>query len=910
MISIKTWLDIERIFKENTFNYTELPENIARIDCFYEAIEIAVVSESSKDSVKILLKEWFQKWFDEENNFFYSEINLATIPVEFYIEDKTPVNELFARPFFREIEYLKESEKDERITQELFPKTNFENTNIIAFHSFKGGVSRTTHLAGYLFELIQQTKTSKGKVLVIDADLEAPGLTYWHDKEGLLSNVSLVDYLEAYNYPPAELEETVKFFAEELKKSPHQLGFYFLPAFSNEEQLLSMRILPQHIAKNINNRWEYSEAIYQLARALGAEFVLIDLRAGLTELSSPILFDPRIERYLVTTISEQSIRGTQLILKKLAHFSPTLEQIESEQYDDPKVIISMVKTDFKDKKTTVLDDAYQGLLESYCLDKDFEDRQTRLQIEYTDYHDELASISSWQDAKEKLNKARSISDWANNAIKRILPSANTSPNNGGLSQVEKLKDICQQYEFAEQGKSNDLLITQSLRHLAESHTEKLPQVVCVGAKGAGKTFNYIQLSRFKKWHEFLKKINPDFSQKEDIYIFPVLQSNYVAAEASNIINEARKASGISFDLGDTKEQIFKFISKNINDEFEWRKFWINLIYSLFSGNNFSINKLKEDLKFSAINIILKEKNLRVILLFDGLEEVFNNISKSDVQKKAVQTLIQLPNEINSELIDANFGMIIFLRRDFLRYAITQNTDQFEKLYEIYKLSWDMTSFLQLVYWICAQIEIIGASKDININELDSEYIKKELKKLWGGKLGGERQPYTITWVYAVLTDFKARIQARDVIRLLRYSAEETLKACNNPYKNPKTQRTLQETWSDRLLFPEAIRQSLVPCSKDKIKEIKEEYPSLKDWADKIDKLPSEKRKIPFTLEQIESDKDTIKMLIEIGAVYEDRDKEGVESYYIPEIFRAGLGFTYANRAKPRILTLMRKITGE
>ncbi|GEM_PF-6696498 len=64
------------------------------------------------------------------------------------------------------------------------------------------------------------------------------------------------------------------------------------------------------------------QAFEELAKALGTSFVLIDLRAGLSELASPLLFDPRLERYLVTTLSEQSVSGTCLVLKSLASMMP------------------------------------------------------------------------------------------------------------------------------------------------------------------------------------------------------------------------------------------------------------------------------------------------------------------------------------------------------------------------------------------------------------------------------------------------------------------------------------------------------------------------------------------------------------------------------------------------------------
>ena len=64
----------------------------------------------------------------------------------------------------------------------------------------------------------------------------------------------------------------------------------------------------------------------------------------------------------------------------------------------------------------------------------------------------------------------------------------------------------------------------------------------IGAKGAGKTFYYIQLSRFKYWENFIARINntePESNQKT--YIFPLLQSGKLQDSARNIINQARES---------------------------------------------------------------------------------------------------------------------------------------------------------------------------------------------------------------------------------------------------------------------------------------------------------------------------------------------------------------------------------
>ena len=50
--------------------------------------------------------------------------------------------------------------------------------------------------------------------------------------------------------------------------------------------------------------------------------VLVDLRAGLSEFSAPLLFDPRVKKYLVTSTSYQSVRGTEIVLHQLSKGLP------------------------------------------------------------------------------------------------------------------------------------------------------------------------------------------------------------------------------------------------------------------------------------------------------------------------------------------------------------------------------------------------------------------------------------------------------------------------------------------------------------------------------------------------------------------------------------------------------------
>jgi MinD-like ATPase involved in chromosome partitioning or flagellar assembly len=909
---LKNFIDVKRVFKEKTANFTKIPSNILRINCFYEGVEIAISQPSQKNPVISLLKDWFGTWLDEKRPAILLDINDAVLPIEF-IEDETRKYEnQLNRPFWHENAY-RQSNSDQANQPVLLPTKSFDSLKMAVFHSFKGGMGCTTHLVAYLLALLELAKELKPEVniLVIDADLEAPGLSYWQCQENLEPSVSLIDFLETYHYPPTNREAVIACYAKELKRTQHPLGFYLLPAFLTEGQLLDLEVLPEHLIRDSDDMWEYSQAFAELALALEASFVLIDLRAGLSELTSPLLFDPRLERYLVTTLSEQSVSGTCLVLDLLARMMP-----EEGKYLDPIVVISMIPPELV--TSSIYTENTQRLLASYSDRITTDDILPRLQVEETHFAQELLLLSGWNDARQKLagtSMMKRAKQWAKEALFTIEVSSSSSTNTQYATQsepleaVERLNEFCKKYEYAENSESDALLITEPLRNLAKNHTDKLPQVVSIGAKGAGKTFNYLQLVNSKRWYKFLQKISIPPEKHHNAFIVPLWQSKNLAAATQESLRQAREVflqtvnNSNSWSLNQLTDEITAKLSQNLT-ELEWRIFWIDTLGKLINNSYTSTpqaNSPTPTSKLTEIDAYLKRKNWQVIFLFDGLEERFPEVAKESAQRSALQALLELPNYLN-EIRQANLGVIIFLRRDLVRYVIPQNVGQFERRYEAYDLSWNFKSFLQLVYWICAQINVIGAT-DNQVYELATEDLRQQLELFWGKRLGTDasKDAYTVRWIYAALTDFKGKLQARDIVRLLSLAAEYTL---NN--------REILEKWQPtRLLPPVAIRKSIAGCSEKKVEEANNEYPeAFKTWVSELLKLDQEQRQIPFNPQDFAMEPSTIEILQNLGVIYEDTKAEGKARFYIPEIFRAGLGFEHAGTARPRIIALKRQILKE
>ena len=795
-----TWLDVKRVIRERTAYGKRLPDGIVRIGCYSDALEIGVRHPEQIEESSRVLKEWFGEWYQEQQSFIQLDFGNAILPVEFIPgEDGTDV-EIAVRPFWEEIAYV-ESEPEggaEGVVSARLPKAfPGDGPRLVSFYSFKGGVGRTLHLTAFLFALLDRAKDLglPTTVLVIDADLEAPGLTYWNRRQKQQPSVSFLEFLELYQYSPPDLDEMFSLFAREVKKAPKTEGrstWYFLPACLNDLQLLDTPVLPEHLARNSNDAWECGDSIYRLGQAIGADYVLLDLRAGLSEVSSPIIFDPRIQRYIVTTIAEQSISGTSLVMDQISRLAPPEPTVidGNTDYFDPSLIVSMLKPEFR--KLPEFENSLVRLRSAYIESVEDNVYAGRLQIFETDFNEELLYINDWEDARLKLvptSTMRMAREWAKSQLRPPVSSVagrGIPDESSQISQARKLRDVCKQYEFAENGQGRSLLVTDPLKNLGTSFRDELPRVVSIGAKGAGKTFNYIQLSQFGAWERFLSHVLKGSAElQSETFIFPMLESNGLKDEARCITQDARvsvkealKDNSPEFSLSECQDRIRAKLRDEKVTELQWNSFWVDEIsraVGMPSSDERHPNKLAE------FNVRLKERGFKIVFLFDGLEDIFAQISSDPAQQMALKALIDLPRRL-SEIRQANIGLIVFVRRDFIRHVVTQNPAQFENLYRAYDLFWDEDSFRKLAFWICSQAGVIGA-KEEEIELLSRDDLSSRLEQLWGMKIGSDnsKEAYTVNWVFAALTDFKGRLQARDIVRFLLNAADITI-------ENPKESR--------------------------------------------------------------------------------------------------------------------------
>lgn len=361
-----------------------------------------------------------------------------------------------------------------------------------------------------------------------------------------------------------------------------------------------------------------------------------------------------------------------------------------------------------------------------------------------------------------------------------------------------------------------LLLTEPIKNLCLKYSDQIPVAIVNGAKGSGKTFLYRQMIEQQDWNTFRGSISDKQIQNRGGYFIPVFATQN-GTELSEILNSCIDTVNTKMPFAQISKSIYidnaVKLERQSRKETEWIEFWEKLLVK-------SVNQTFET--FEQLNE--KLQNQKIVFVIDGLEEILQNVFSSEIQKSAIQVLCQ---KIVNILVAKyqNIGLIIFLRSDMARNAIVVNYEQFKQAHSYAELKWSSDEALKLAVWIVAQAIDDFYRSPIPVENATKDVIDKYLEKLWGLKLGkkSSNEAYSSRWILAALSDFNGQLQARDIIRFLKYAAQPTEKKA--PY-------------NDRILMPVEIRNAVSRCSKEKIDEIKMEYKMLNPIFSKLEELSS------------------------------------------------------------------------
>lgn len=774
-----------------------------------------------------------------------------------------------------------------------------QDVAVAAFHSFKGGVGRTLHCVATARALAQ----AGVRVLLVDGDLEAPGIT-WMVADALRIDFAFEDFLALVHgatdqeYPEA-LGLGRKFLAnQELD------GVVVMPARRDYARIAPPRIRPDDLLTPDRDPYVLTEVLAQLGKAVGAQVVLVDLRAGASELSAPLLLDPRVHRVIVSTVSDQAVRGTHQLLRQLALRAPAagpsdpacavlVTQFES--YGHQEILAGVVER----LRPAALDVSRPA----HAAESPEEPESTLVDLDavtpvlLSPFHSSLLSLpASWHDVLDLATSARldqhlrPLVETLRSAITSVdaspLPAAPTvlpegrQPDADSLDQRRRrLEDIAKDLVFAEAAPSGGFLVTAPLQSLVEAHRTEVPIEVVIGGKGSGKTFTHLHLCEAQSWERFAERLGIR-GVSLTAPIVPVLASQTLTdrweAGLRQRLEEiaGQLTGGEPTGMAGVRGLINEWLPRD-TDLLTWRRIWLTCFARAIG--------LDADPATAEETLISFARRHRAIFVLDGLEDLFQEFTSSPHQQQALRALlVECPDWLRT-LRGRPLGLVVFVRRDLARAAVPQNFGQFEKRYEKSALRWDPEEALRLVAWVCHRADALPGLDEARIKTANEPELSEMLMPLWGDKMGSakSREARSVRWFFAALSDFNGQIQARDVVSFL---AEAAAGARGDT------------RWLDRLLPPNAMRNALKACSRQKIASIQEENPPVGHLLDRLNNLPAAQQKVPFRREDVGLSQDEARLLETNGVLFRENDH-----YWIPEIYRHGLNFKAGGR--PRVVNI-------
>ena len=192
---------------------------------------------------------------------------------------------------------------------------------VITFYSYKGGVGRTLALPN----IAQRLANDFGKtVAVMDFDLEAPGLHYKFQTEfgELRIQKGLVDYIYEYAVN-GKLEPLIKPFSKKIPKEHNNAkSIYIIPAgnTNSSEYWRKLAAIDWHNlfykpnSQGVNFILNLKK---QIEEELKPDFLLIDSRTGITEISGITISLLADDCVVVSVNNDENIAGSKQVIDSI-----------------------------------------------------------------------------------------------------------------------------------------------------------------------------------------------------------------------------------------------------------------------------------------------------------------------------------------------------------------------------------------------------------------------------------------------------------------------------------------------------------------------------------------------------------------------------------------------------------------
>lgn len=863
----------------------------------YSRYAIYIVANKNSNGIIDLIKGKSLAWLDtveiiteENDSFIYNDLSNSSELVQgsenIYFSERHVENSNW---------YIKE--------------TYSLNAPVTSFYSFKGGVGRTTATILTALLLARQGK----KVLLIDFDLEAPGLAsvfanQSDNAESLLSVKGFVDFLIDY---------------EANKRDINKLNiddYYFV---KNEQILVGSNggelVIVPAIATDGNSAFSYINKLSKANIKFGfgkdytpdlflktiedkikPDHILIDTRTGINDVGGLVFNRYAQNIFLLFYGNQQNMFGLESILPELVE----LNKKDIKFY----LVNSPVPLDENLAKAEIdyyVERSYDIFIKYFYNDNipsQFDETADHYPINIT-YNSQALILNS----NKKLSN---LVDAPNNPYLQIANIINSNLNS--IDEIQEVpnttsqKDVLQSIIDIDSGSGASEIEFKDESDLKKYFYPRIDykyifekdKFLILGEKGVGKTAlfsvlshrNYTEaLAKFcgvntleienTRWIIGLEKDKPEFPDKANfealgdfqspqfrnywiILIIRQLEMDNLPID-SELINEIKKSDLINLKVIAVKENVGEHL--------------LQILYQ--------------------VNDILKIKNQTFIIVYDHLDAVLP--TKDNIRGKLVSALLSFFYDNINRL--SNIKAKIFLRYDIFNREVADLTDKVKISNYSQKIEWQYDQLLNVIWKrIYEQKKNLTLFEDLKFEEYEllgcfpsltnEKEHKQILDKIFGKNMGGNNKAYPYNWVRLHIEDTNSQIHPRTLIKLFGESAKLESKEKEQP--------------KDRIIRSKNIETALEKSvSNLQVQELGEEYPELQnvfsDLSNKVGgRSPMNEKELIYALEELKEDPiKIINKLKDIGVLkdYKPYSKTKTENeerrYHIPDLYLYGLKFT-------------------
>lgn len=725
---------------------------------------------------------------------------------------------------------------------------------VISFYSYKGGVGRTAALANVAYILAARGK----KVVVVDMDIEAPGLINVFDNKRCSSTkYGLIDYFNDRVSSIDEFEKRVNItdIFTEVSYSDISGRLFVVPAGNLDIDYLAK--VNSFNAKSIVSCGKdyWMEFIEDINKQIRPDIILVDSRTGLNDWGALSLLNISDSTIFFAYPNTENMNGLKVIIKAMNQSGYNNYNLVFSRIHDDKFGKQKVEELWDEFKNEFWSNENEGLAEPVKIF----------------YSPELAVSDSFP-----VKNVYSIYSQLANLIDEEIEDDGLINILSGVDRWEIIKSL--PYEnlgFSEF--EDDPSIFQRTVYLDKFLDEDVP--IVSGKKGTGKTKMYTMmlnhLDNIKSISRVsLEKIIPlsghgEYSERpiEEFEIWAkkveAKECNWENIWKAYLLVVLQKNSIRPTIKGDKYKRIKDIISKVKKDTLGWKYEYTEIVNVLASS--YEVSLLMQDY-LSEIDACLGKKSEKLWILYDKLDE---DLEKRQYGKAAMEGLFKLIQIFEGKHIK-NIKFKIFIRQDIWDTMEFTNKSHFKG--RTINLEWNKQDFLKLALRISLKSELFSKviskyrpiPQDIDYMTVDG--LKEGLQILWGiRRESSKRSQYVVNWIYERLTDADENTFPRSLFMLLQGAKEQelTYEYANN-IQTPK----------DRFLRSASLNNGLKMASIERCDALKQEYSDLSSAFERFGKFSD-----TFTYTQFEdiyndgkwNPKELIHKLKKIGVISEKDD---------------------------------------